>query len=431
MSHREIVVVGAGVSGLTAARELHDAGYDVVVLEARDRVGGRTWTHEVGGAPVDLGGSWIHGPAGNPLAEFVAEAGMAWRNDGMWGTGLVLYDGSGSLCRHDELASLVAALSDFDPAEAAAHLPPDATFEDAADWYVRDRDLEADHAVVARYAIEWLEGALNVGGLPSDISVAGIASYVLHGGGNVVVEGGYRRLVDHLATGLDVRLTTAVSAVEHRSGGCTVWAAGEVLTADHVIVTVPLPMLQRRAIRFTPALTAHGAAADRLAMAHLEKVVLRFEQPIWPSHQRRATFLTDDHRFPSWVDMSRHAGAPTLVAFHNPFATPGLTDVGVEERGALAVEVLRRTLPDLPEPIAVHVTDWTSDPLALGSYSYVPVGGSPDDMAQLASSPSPRLHFAGEHTEPRYFGTVHGAFVSGRRAANVVLDGGREPGDRV
>lgn len=423
------VVVGAGVAGLTAAHDLAAAGWDVIVLEARDRVGGRTWTHEIAGAPVDLGGSWIHGPTGNPLAEFVAAAGMSWRNDGMWGTGLALYDALGRPCRHDELATLVAALSDFDPGEAAAHLPADATFVDAAEWYVRDRDLEPDHASVARYAIEWLEGALNIGGLPDEISVAGVASYELHGGGNVVIEGGYRTLVEHLAGGLDVRLATPVTAVDHGPGECTVHladgAAGGAITADHVIVTVPLTMLQRRDIRFTPAIPEHESAADRLGMAHLEKVVLRFEEPVWPRHHRRATFLSDDHRFTSWVDISRHAGAPTLVGFHNPFATRGLADVPTPERGALALSVLRRAWPDLPDPVAVHVTDWTADPLALGSYSYVPVGGSSSDMDRLGTSPSPRLHLAGEHTVSQYFGTVHGAFVSGRRAAAAAM--GEQP----
>ena len=425
MNAPSAIVVGAGVSGLTAAHDLAAAGCDVVVLEARDRIGGRTWTHEIAGTPVDLGGSWIHGPAGNPLAEFVAAAGMGWRNDGMWGTGLALYDDHGRPCRHDELATLVATLADFDPAEAAVHLPTDASFTDAAEWYVRDRDLEPDHAAVARYAIEWLEAALNVGGLPNDVSVAGIAAYVLHGGGNVVVDGGYRTLVDHLATDLDIRLSTPVVAIEHGPSGCTVATGAGSLTADHVIVTVPLSMLQRRDIRFTPAIPEHESAADRLAMAHLEKVVLRFDRPVWPPHQRRATLLSADHGFTSWVDMSRHAGGTTLVGFHNPFATPGLVDLTPARRGELALDVLRRAFPDLPDPIAVHVTDWTTDPLALGSYSYVPVGGSPADMHRLATSPSPRLHFGGEHTVAEYFGTVHAAFVSGRRAATTVVDGTR------
>lgn len=423
----DAVVVGSGVSGLTAAHDLAAAGRSVIVLEARDRIGGRTWTHDLAGAPVDLGGSWIHGPTGNPLAEHVRELGMTWRNDGMWGTGMSLYREDGTPTRHDEVASLVAALADFDPAEAAAHLPAGASFVDAADWYVRDRNLHPDHAAVARFAIEWLEGALNVGGMPDTISPAGVASYVLHGGGNVVLDGGYRTLVDHLADGLDIRCSSPVAAIEHGPTGCIVTFESEAqasISATDVIVTVPLPILQQRRISFTPDLPGHLGAADRLAMANLEKVVLRFDRAFWPTAHRRATFLTGDHRFPTWVDMTVHAGAPTLVGFLNPHATPGLLDHPAEERVGLALAVLRRAFPDLPDPIAAHCTDWTDDTWSCGSYSYVPVGATPDDMALLATSPSAHLHFAGEHTVPDYFGTVHGAFVSGRRAARQVLGAG-------
>jgi polyamine oxidase len=415
------IVVGAGVSGLTAAAELAGSGVEVVVLEARDRLGGRTWTHDVGGAPVDLGGSWIHGPSGNPLAEFVRAAGMRWRNDGRWGTGLAAFSEDGTPCRPDVLSTLVAVLADFDPAEAAAELAPTATFVDAAEWYVGDRDLEDEQAEAARFAIEWLEGALDVGAVPSTISVAGVASYVLHGGGNVVIEGGYRTLVDHLADALDVRLGETVVAVDHGPGGCTVTTDRGTIVADQVVVSVPLTLLQRRAIRFMPSITEHEAAADRLAMAHLEKIVLRFPGPRrLPSNLRRISYVSRDHRFPSWVDMSRHAGDEVLVGFYNPFVTPGLAEVAPPDRIGLALDVLRRVVPDLPDPTDAVATDWTNDPLALGSYSYVPVGGSPADMARLGASASSRLHFAGEHTVAEYFGTVHGAFVSGRRAAAAV-----------
>lgn len=417
-----VVVVGAGVSGLAAAARLRAAGCEVVVVEARDRLGGRTWTHDLADAPVDLGGSWIHGPHGNPLAAYVREAGLTWRNDGKWGTGLAVVLDDGTPCRPDFASTLVAVLADFDAAEAADHLPPEATFVDAAAWYVRDRDLEGDHGDAARFAIEWLEGALNVGASPSTISVAGVSSYVDHGGGNLVLRGGYRALVDHLADGLDVHLGEPVVAIEHGPGGCTVTTDRDSLVADHVVLTVPLTVLQQRRIRFAPAIAAHEAAADRLAMANLEKIVLRFDGPSpLPPMLRRITRLSDDHAFPTWVDLTRHAGTAAVACLYNPFATPGLADVAPDDRIPLAVDALRRAVPDLPEPSAAIATDWTNDPLALGSYSYVPVGGSPDDMAALAVSPSARLHVAGEHTVPEYFGTVHGAFASGRRAADAIL----------
>jgi phosphoethanolamine N-methyltransferase len=416
-----VIVVGAGVSGLTAARDLERGGADVTVFDARDRIGGRTWTADVGGAPIDLGASWIHGPIDNPLADEVRDAGLTWANDGVWGMGLTVFvEGEGWAPAH-VAATLVASQADFDPAEAAAALGPAATYRDAAEWYVGDRRLIGEQADVVRFGIEWLEATLNIAGLPDRVSVPGTAGYVDHAGGNVMVTGGYTRLVEHLAADLDVRLDEAVIAIDHGDAGCVVTATTGRYECDRVVVTVPLTVLQQRRVTFTPDIAEHEAAADRLAMANLEKAVFRFDERFWPASARRMTFVSDDHRFPSWIDTSHHAGAPTLIAFYNPLATPGLVDRSLDERAAMALAVLRTMIPDAPDPIAVHMTDWTNDPLTSGSYSYVKVGGGPDDMEQLARPASDRLFFAGEHTVPRHFGTVHGAFMSGGRVATEVL----------
>ena len=86
-------------------------------------------------------------------------------------------------------------------------------------------------------------------------------------------------------------------------------------------------------------------------MANLEKAVFRFDERFWPVAARRMTFVSDDHRFPSWIDTSHHAGAPTLVAFYNPLATPGMSERTLDERAAIALDVLRTMLPDAPDPV--------------------------------------------------------------------------------
>ncbi|MDH5293675.1 MAG: FAD-dependent oxidoreductase [Acidimicrobiia bacterium] len=414
------IVVGAGVAGLTAARDMHRAGLEVLVIEARDRIGGRTWTADVGGVPVDLGGSWIHGPFGNPLSAEVEAAGWDWKNDGSWGMGLsVFIEGQGWAPAH-VASSLVATQADFDGDEATAALGDDASYSAAAEWYVEDRRLSGDARRVARFGIEWLEAGLNIGGLPEVASVSGCACYHLHPGGNAVISGGYIRLVDSLADGLEIQTGSPVLSVEH---GAEVIVSTERGShrADRVVVAVPLTIIQRGAILFDPPLPRYQLAASRLAMASLEKVVFRFDDHFWPDHGRRMTFVSDDRRFPTWIDMSHHTGAPTLVAFYNPKATPGLTDRPLDERARMALGVLKTMLPGCPDPVAVRCTDWLNDQLALGSYSYVPIGATPNDMRTLGTPASNALFFAGEHTVPESFGTVHGAYVSGRRAAAAVL----------
>ncbi len=411
-----VLVIGAGVAGLTAARTLVDRGHEVTVLEARDRIGGRTWTANIGGAPVDLGGSWIHGPFGNPLTPLVAELELGTRNDGAWGTGMDLFVEGSGWSDGATTTSVVAARLDWDPEEAAVALGGDRPHAEGVEWFVRDRRYDPPIADLVRFNLDWIEGALNVGGPPDRISLEGSAAYLGHRGGNRVIDGGYRALVDRLAAGLDIRLGARVLAVEHGERAL-VSTVGATIRADRVIVAVPLGVLKSGGIVFDPPLPQRRSV-DRLAMANLEKVVFRFDRPVWPRRRRRATFVAPDRRFPTWADMGDHAGAPTLVTLYNPTVTDWIAARRPEDRIEPALEVLRAMTPDAPDPVAAIATDWSDDPLSLGSYSYIPVGASAGDMRALARPASDHLALAGEHTVAAYFGTVHGAHVSGLRAAD-------------
>ncbi len=416
-----VLVIGAGIAGLTAARLLADSDVDVTVLEARDRIGGRTHTVDLAGSPVDLGASWIHGPYGNPLTDAVRAAGLSTRNDGVWGTGSAVFVQGSGWASPTIASTSVSARFDFDPMEAFEAVG-EAGYEAAAEWYAADRRLDGAAASVARFGIAWHEAALNIGGPPDRVSLQGSAAYRLHPGGNDVIVGGYGVLVDQLSSGLDVRVDEAVLAIEHGgSGGTIVSTTSGAHRADAVVVTVPLGVLRRGGISFSPAVHGHERAAARLDMATLEKVAIRFDDAFWPEDIRRITYVSSDHRFPAWVDMTDHAGAPVLVAFHNPTVTPELPDTD-EGRIEAALEVLEEMMGVIPVPVAATATDWRNDPWSGGSYSYIPVGATPSDMTMLGSQASDQLFFAGEHTVPEYFGTVHAAYVSGVRAADQIMN---------
>ncbi len=419
-----VIVVGAGVSGLTAARDLMAAGAEVTVVEARDRIGGRTWTADIAGAPVDLGGSWVHGPFGNPLAAELAAAGLDGLNDGIWGNGMRVYrDGEGWAEPH-VVSTMFSAMFDFDPEEAVAALGGDASYSTGATWFADDRRLTGAGRECALFGIEWLDAGLNIGGLPSEVSMTGASAYITHPGGNLALTGGYRSLVDHLANGLEIRTGTHVVSIRHGSDAAVVSTATGDLEADQVVVTAPLGVLKTGSIHFDPPLSpVRVGAAQRLSMATLEKVVLRFDRPPMPPETRRLAFVSADRRFPSWFDITPHAGAPTLIGFHNPRAMPDLVDSSPAQRLEAALTLLAMILPEMPEPVASHVTDWRHDPFSYGSYSFMPLGSGPEDMERMGGRESPRLVFAGEHTVPEYHGTVHGAYVSGRRAAAEVKNG--------
>lgn len=416
-----VIVVGAGVAGLTAADAARCAGAEVVVVEARDRVGGRTWTAPLGAGAVDLGAAWIHGPVGNPLAEAVRAAGLETRNDGSYCARMSLWDGGWAAA---EDATTVAAVleGDWDPAEALAAVTGSDRLSDGVEWYLADRELDGRAGELAQYAIEAIVAAIVIAAPPDRISLAGAAAYSEGSGGNLVLTGGYASLVERLADGIDVRLSQPATRIRHAGGGVAVETAAGAVEGDRAVVAVPLGVLRAEPPCFDPPLGAdHATAAGRLEMGTAEKLVLGFGERFWPRSVHHITHVADDGSFPFWDDISARVGSPTLVAFHNPTATPRLEGLAPADRVQAGLEALRRMFGRVPEPEHALVTDWARDPWARGSYSYVPLGASAEDMRTLAEPVSERLVLAGEATVPHAYGTVHGAFASGLRAAGQVL----------
>lgn len=408
------------MAGLTCASELQQAGIDVSVIEARDRTGGRLWQGEIAGTRVDLGGSWLHGTQDNPLAEWCALQNIDWVSDGAWGTWMQIHNADGSLASQPAATSLVAALADFDPAEAVAGLGGEATLSKAIDWYLENRKLNGEPGDAVRFGLEWLEGGLNIGAHPDAISATGAAAYVLPGGGNVVINGGYQTVVDRLSASLDIQLEQPVLAVEVDERQAIVSTDAGSLQADRVVMTVPLGVLRSGQIQFVPGWPVGiDRAVNRLRMSTAEKLVLRYGERWWSEDVRRLVYLGSDHRFPAWMDLTSHVGAPTLLAYHNP----SLSDVSPDPatRMEQGIEILHRMLGKGPKPIGAMVTDWTNDPYARGSYSHIAAGATPGDMRAFQSGEG-RVLFAGEHTVPEYYGTTHAAFVSGRRAASQIIE---------
>ena len=416
-----MIVVGAGVAGLTTADAARCAGADVIVLEARDRLGGRTCTVPLGSGWVDVGGAWVHHPFGNPLAEALVAARIRTRNDGAFHSRMAVWS-DGWVDAPLATALSAAAEADWDPAQALAALPDSDRYVDGVEWFLADRELDGRARDLARFGLLWIVGAMVIGGPPDRISLAGAAEYAAGSGGNLVPEGGYRKLVEALSAGLDVRLGTPVATIEHGGSGVLIHSEREIFEADRVVVTVPLGVLQAGALEFDPPLgDDHDSAVHRLAMATIEKVVLRFSERFWPEPVWQIAHVDEDRAFPVWLDFTRHTGSPTLVAFHNPPISRSLAELEPEQRVGAALDVLGEMFGPVPEPEEALVTDWSGDPWARGSYSYIPVGADADDMRSIAEPVSDRLLFAGEATVPESYGTVQAAFTSGLRAARWTL----------
>ena len=424
---RPIVVVGAGMAGLVAARALQDAGRRVLVLEARDRLGGRTWTTEIGRATMDLGGAWIHGDQGNPVAEFAHEKGFTYGPDEI---GLDhLYDAvEGGMLDAEALAE-ADQISWWKLFKLSWQLDESASMADAIEKLMEGVDGGAAVRRRAQFAVELMVSGI---GAPLDQlsfwDQAEGESEELDGGDHLI-EGGYRRVVLQLARGLQIRQGAEVRQIRHGKAGATVvMADGSALNASHVLVTVPLGVLKAGSIQFAPPLPpAKTRAIERLGFGSFEKVILVFEKRFWKDVFTTSLGVLEglgpNRRFPYFLDFTDSAGAPTVVCLYSgAFAEKAQKSMSKKEIVQGALGALRKAVGGgLPDPVASYATGWTTDPFSLGSYSYLPVGVDSDQIRALAEPVGERLLFAGEATSVKFPQTVHGAFLSGLREAQRLV----------
>ena len=424
----DVLVIGAGMAGLAAARDLQRAGKRVVVLEARQRLGGRVWTAQVHGLTVDLGASWIHGVQGNPLTALAKQAGAKLIPTDYDNRTRFRPDGRELGNAEDEaLEALWQSFeswreSHFDGGAA------DVSLRAAAEKYTLVKGLSAGQVAQLQYML-----AAEVEHEHAQDADLLSARHYDHAsafpGGDAIFAKGYGQLVELIAKGLDVRLGTAVARID--TSGPTVQVtdrAGQVWSAAHVVVTLPLGVLKAGKVAFEPALPPQTQAAiGRLGMGVLDKFLLSWQgvaqMPPWPSAHVLGR-VTDPQQDPwvEWLNLHQLLQVPAMLGF-----TAGAPALRLETLGdqPVRIEAIRAAKAlfrgELPEPSALVRTAWGQDPFALGSYSSVGVGGSPRDCDTLAKPLSAKLFLAGEHTHADHQGTVHGALLSGQRAATQVL----------
>ncbi len=415
-----VIVVGAGVAGLTSARDLQNAGAQVIVLEARDRIGGRTTTIVREGFALDLGASWIHGVDGNPVTDLAAEVGAD----------LIATDVESAI--GFDAATPNGLVDDAALARAGARLDAavEAGYDADRDQPVRlvvdaaVRGASADEARLIRFlAASAIEN--EYAGSIDQLSAWWFDEAGGFGGGDAMIAGGYGQLPAMLADELDVRLTTVVTGITWSDDGVVVQTASDSVEADAVIVTVPLGVLQSGAISVEPALPeAHQAAIAGLGMGVLNKVFLQFDEIFWDDTVDWIGIVPPDSLDPwvDWVTVGRAEDVPVLLGFAAGDLGRRVDVMSDEQVVASALATLRTAYPDAAAPVDVLVTRWGADEFARGSYSFAAVGSDPEMRDALADGIGGRVHLAGEATSREHPATVHGALLSGRRAAESVLD---------
>ncbi|BEI83863.1 hypothetical protein CcaverHIS002_0404670 [Cutaneotrichosporon cavernicola] len=511
------IVIGAGMSGLSCARAIVEAGVDVLVLEARDRIGGRTWTyqHPVQGKDkplhFDLGASFIHGITGNPIYALAKKNKLPL---------YVMFDGDGtpastfsstfspsssesssaststtasstSSCSCTTSSSSVSSPSTASDLERSEGVygpsgPPlehklaqrlnfnvtRAFFSDSSTYaqdspnevpspseslggWMKDAgrsslfaglESERDRAYALALAESW-EGY--TGARLDDVSLRYWHSEVTFRGPDATFIDGYVGIYSTLHADMvkskrgEVRLGEIVEAIalsdDEESVCVTTRVGGSEMTytARHVVCTLPLGVLKHAPPRFTPPLPKRRLEATRrLGHGLLNKIIVSYPRAFWPDTEYFG-FLPSapsEAFLPLLKDRAMMAqnlnvvnGQPALLFFMGGAAGEALeavSDAHVREHiHKIIAHHFGCHTTSVPEPEAVVVTRWNSDPFARGSYSYLPPGSDPQDFREL-SRPlwNDRLLFAGEATDPDHFATAHGPYITGQRQAQMVLN---------
>jgi monoamine oxidase len=398
------VVIGGGAAGIAAARTLHDAGHEVLLIEAADRLGGRAQSVRLPtGHVVDHGCGWLHSARRNPWTAIAEQSGFTIdRRSPNWQV-----QWNDLRFPPDEKRASGKAYARFEDAAMAALDGPDRPLSD----FVGDDDSW-------RPMIDAISGYANGASL-AKVSLHDWAAYENAAtDDNWAVVEGYGTVVVNHAAGLPVHNGVTATRIDHNGRIIRIETSGGTIEADRVIIAVPTTVLAEDKLTFDPPLPAKQDAAAALPLGIADKVFLSVEGPLpWPAHAHLTgdphSACTASHRLSpfGWPIVESFFGGPCAEALEEDGAAAAFA---IDELVALLGSDWRRRFTPL------GATRWRHAPLIGGSYSHARVGHA-NARQELAEPVDRRLFFAGEACSREDFSTAHGAYETGLAAARAIL----------
>uniref|UniRef100_A0A1J3CQT4 Putative polyamine oxidase 4 n=1 Tax=Noccaea caerulescens TaxID=107243 RepID=A0A1J3CQT4_NOCCA len=426
-----VIVIGSGISGLAAARNLSEASFKVTVLESRDRIGGRIHTDYSFGCPVDMGASWLHGVSNeNPLAPIIRRLGLTlYRTSG---DDSILYDhdlesyGLYDMRGNKVPPKLVTEVGDaFKRILEETEKIRDETANDMSVLQgisiVLERNPELRLEGMAYEVLQWYICRMEAW-FAVDANLISLKCWdqdeCLSGGHGLMVQG-YEPVIRTLAKDIDIRLSHRVTKVSRTSNNKVIVEveSGTNFVADAVIITVPIGVLKANLIQFEPELPQWKTSAiSGLGVGNENKIALRFDRVFWPNVEFLGMVAPTSYACGYFLNLHKATGHPVLVYMAAGNLAEDLEKISDEATANFVMLQLKKMFPDAPDPAQYLVTRWGTDPNTLGCYAY-DVVGMPEDLYARLGEPVDNIFFGGEAVNVEHQGSAHGAFLAGVSAS--------------
>jgi len=411
-----VIIIGAGLAGLSAGYHLQQAGKKVLLLEARDRIGGRCWTNRtMADIPVEFGAELIHGERVSTW-EWVRQLQLKtihWQKQ------------EDSLVRleNGELLTMKAARENHPAFDITRswNLPdvPVAGLDESWGDYLKKIGFSTNQLQYVKRSFANAAGedmyAISSRAMLIDIN------HETSGDQDFRIIDGYDRFYQAIAKGLSIQLNAVVQQINWQSNGVQVITSQQIYEAEQVIITLPLGVLKAGDVVFKPSLPpAYQAAITHLKMGSVCKMIYYFEHPITPPSVSAIYSASNPPMWWSPSYLHPHQGQVWTAFFSGSWAR-SLLEQGEATALEIGLATLQKEIGNTTiQPIRKQFINWVADPYSKGGYSYIPTGQL--DKTDTLKIPHPPLYFAGEHTAEVYeIATIHGAYNSGKRVARQLI----------
>ncbi|CAL9690747.1 unnamed protein product [Knipowitschia caucasica] len=434
---KNVIIIGAGASGLAAARQLHNFGTQVMVLEARERIGGRVWDNTSMGVTVGHGAQIVNGCINNPIALMCEQMGIKMHKLGdrcdLFQEGGQVTDPSIDKRMDFHFNAILDVVSEWRKDKSQSQdTPLGEKVQEVKKNFLQESGVQFSdlEEKVLQFHLSNLEFACGSPlGQVSARSWDHNEFFAQFSGDHTLLTKGYSVLLHKLAEGLDIRTKCPVKSIDYTGDLVKVTSTnGSQWTAQKVLVSIPLTLLQKNYIHFKPPLSERKMKAiHSLGAGIIEKVALQFPFRFWDSKIQGADYFghippSPDHRgmFGVFYDMNPQGKQAVLMSIISGDAVAAVREMDEKVVIDMCMKILRELFKEqeVPDPLKFFVTHWSRDMWAQMSYSYVKTGGSGEAYDILAEDIQGKVFFAGEATNRHFPQTVTGAYLSGVREAS-------------